>query len=57
VNLLSIGVNNEYVKSACSRFLTDTVENWQGVPPSPVQATVGTFGCFVLPFVLRAVIQ
>jgi hypothetical protein len=32
VNLLSVGVNNKYVKSSCSHFVMDTVENWQGVP-------------------------
>jgi hypothetical protein len=44
VNLLSVGVNNKYVKSSCSHFVTDTVENWQGFPPSPVKVTVGTLG-------------
>jgi len=57
INLLGIGFNNKYVISSCSHFVTDTFENWQDVPNSPVKVTVGMFGCFVLPFVLRVGIQ
>lgn len=47
VNLLSVGVNNKYGRTSSSHFVKYTVENLQGVPPSPVQVAVETFGRFM----------